>query len=91
MTDIQYSFKKKMMAWILSICLIVTLIPNVGYATGIVNDGANDEASSQSTLNSREIISETEAMEDDVIKKRKMQPHMIRVEGNICLFFMVGK
>ena len=57
MTDIQYSFKKKMMAWILSICLVVTLIPEFAFAVA----GDNSENSkSPDEVTMTDIVEKTE-------------------------------
>lgn len=69
MIDMGYSFRKKIVAWILTICLIVTLIPNIGYAAGNTEAERTDKKSGQSASGSSKVISADEVTEKDVIEK----------------------
>ena len=53
----QVSLKKKAMAWILSICLIVTLIPDISFA--VTGSEKNDVITSENTEGNK-IVEKTE-------------------------------
>ncbi len=59
MADMQYSFKKKLMAWILSISLVVTLIPEFTFAVTADN---NDEILSPEEVTMEDIVEKTETV-----------------------------
>lgn len=61
--NMQYTIKQKITAWILSICLVVTLIPELGYAA--TDEDSKSESESETTKNETPI----DVTEEDVIGK----------------------
>lgn len=64
----KYSFRKKAVAWILSVCLVVTLIPNIGYAAGSSNAVSGNGNKGQSVSGSRAVPAD-EVTEENVVEK----------------------